>query len=82
VLGDLPTLREVWERSAIYVPPGDPDALRHALRTLIRDSLLRGVLAASARARASRFTPARMAAAYRALYDELCGAAAAREACA
>ena len=43
---------------------------------------LRSVLGASARARAARFTPARMAEAYRALYDELCGAGAAREACA
>jgi glycogen(starch) synthase len=82
VLGDLPTLREVWEHAAVYVPPGDPAALRYAIAALIRDPLLRGTLAASARARAARFTPARMAEAYRALYDELCGAAAAREVCA
>lgn len=82
VLGDLPSLREVWGPAARYVPPGDPGALGHAISTLIRDPLLRGVLAASARARASRFTPARMARAYRELYDELCGAGAAREVCA
>jgi glycosyltransferase involved in cell wall biosynthesis len=82
VLGDLPSLREVWEQAAVYVPPGDPGALQHALAALIRDPLLRGVLAASARARAARFTPACMAEAYRALYDELCGDEEAREVCA
>ncbi len=82
VLGDLPSLREVWGDAAVYVPPGDPGALERAISTLIRDPLLRGVLAASARARATRFTPTRMGDAYRALYDELCGAGAAREVCA
>jgi glycogen synthase len=82
VLGDLPTLREVWGHAALYVPPDDPGALRYAIGTLIRDPVLRGVLAASARTRAARYAPARMAAAYRDLYDELCGAGAAREVCA
>jgi glycogen(starch) synthase len=70
VLGDLATLREVWGDTAIYVPPGDPDALGFALNAAIRDPLSRGTRAARAHARARCSTPDRMAAAYRALYDE------------
>jgi glycosyltransferase involved in cell wall biosynthesis len=70
VLGDIPTLREVWGDTAVYVPPGDPDALGFALNALIRDPLARGARAARSRARARGLSPARMAAAYRALYDE------------
>jgi glycosyltransferase involved in cell wall biosynthesis len=75
VLGDIATLREVWGDTAVYVPPGDPDALASALTALIHDPLARGALAARSRARALRQTPARMAARYRALYDELAGRA-------
>ncbi|MGN6104295.1 MAG: glycosyltransferase family 4 protein, partial [Kofleriaceae bacterium] len=71
VLGELDTLREVWGNDAVYVPPGDPDALAFALDMLIRDPLRRGALAACARARALALSPRRMALAYRALYDEL-----------
>jgi glycosyltransferase involved in cell wall biosynthesis len=68
VLGDVPTLREVWCDTAVYVPPGDPDALGAALNTLIDDPRARGRYAARARARALGGTPARMAAAYHAVY--------------
>jgi len=71
VIGDVPTLREVWGDAAIFVPPGDPDALGFTLNTLIRDPLARGASAARSRARALSFTPVRMAAAYHALYDEV-----------
>lgn len=71
VLGDIPSLREVWGDVAIYVAPGDPAALGLALNALIRDPLARGARAASARVRAHALSPRRMAAAYRALYDEL-----------
>lgn len=71
VLGDIPSLREVWGNTAVYVPPGDPDALGFALNVMRRDPLGCGVYAARARARALTMTPARMAAAYRAVYAEL-----------
>jgi glycosyltransferase involved in cell wall biosynthesis len=71
VLGDIATLREVWGHTAVYVPPDDVDALVHAIESLVRDPLRRGGLAASARARALKLTPQRMAAAYRALYDDV-----------
>jgi glycosyltransferase involved in cell wall biosynthesis len=78
VLGDLATLREVWGDTAVYVPPGDPDALGFALNALIFDPLSRGAHAARSRARALAMTPDRMAAAYHALYDELIAAPALR----
>jgi glycogen synthase len=79
VLGDLDTFREVWDDAAVYVPPGDPQALEFALEALIRDPLRRGALAAYARVRALALTPRRMAAAYREVYDELAAAAPSRE---
>ena len=38
VLGDIPSLREIWGDAAVFVPPDDPDALADAhLRDLIAD---------------------------------------------
>lgn len=71
VLGDIPSLREVWGETAVYVPPGDPGALGFALNALIRDPLARGARGALARSRALRLSGSRMAAAYRALYAEI-----------
>ena len=35
VLGDIPSLREVWGEAAVFVPPDDDDALEAALRSLV-----------------------------------------------
>ncbi|NUZ05553.1 glycosyltransferase family 4 protein [Piscinibacter koreensis] len=69
VLGDLPSLREIWGGAALYVPPDDTDALRACLMRLIDDPALRRRCAAKALARAQRFTPERMVKAYLAAYD-------------
>jgi hypothetical protein len=37
VLGDVPSLREIWGDAALYVPPEDHDALHAALMRLIDD---------------------------------------------
>lgn len=71
VIGDIPALREVWRDIAIYVPPGDPDALGFALNALIREPLVRNTLGARARTRALELSPARMSNAYHGLYDEV-----------
>ena len=76
VLGDIPSLREIWDRAACFVPPDQPDALAEALEHLSRDTWRRERLAQRARARALRYTPARMAQAYTALYAQLKGAGA------
>jgi glycogen(starch) synthase len=71
VLGDIPSLREVWDGVAVFVPPGQPGALGEVLRHLIRDSQWRERMAQRARTRALRYTPARMAHAYMTLYTQL-----------
>jgi glycosyltransferase involved in cell wall biosynthesis len=68
VLGDIPSLREVWQEAALFVEPGDEAALGGALAQLIGDERLRAACAQAARRRARRFTPERMADRYLALY--------------
>ena len=71
VLGDLPSLREVWGDDATYVAPGDPSALRAQLDALIADRPRRECLGAAARGRALSFGADRMARAYAARYRSL-----------
>lgn len=71
VLGDLTTLRELWEGAAIFVSPDDPDTLRLAISGLIEDQELRQALAMRARRRALALTPRRMALAYVEAYTDL-----------
>jgi len=61
VLGDIPSLREVWENAALYVPPDDHEALRSVLQDLIANDALRCEMAQRARRRALHYTPERMA---------------------
>ena len=70
VLGDIPSLREVWGDSALFVPPADADALRGCLLHLIRNDRLRREMAERALCRAARYRPERMAQAYRAVYRQ------------
>jgi glycogen synthase len=79
VLGDIPSLREVWGDDALFVDPGDDDALAAALRLLIDDESLRHELASRARKRALRYTPDRMAAAYAGVYQLLAARRSAAE---
>ena len=71
VLGDIPSLREVWGDDAFYAAPEDHDALAAALLALIQDAPLRTSMGARAQRRARAFLPERQARAYLALYDEL-----------
>jgi glycosyltransferase involved in cell wall biosynthesis len=71
ILGDIPSLREVWDGAALFVPPDQPDALVEVLEHLIRDVWWRELMAQRARARALRYTPALMAHAYVRLYTQL-----------
>lgn len=73
VLGDIPTLREVWRNAALYVDPDDEAQLRETLVGLIRYPGRRRRMAARARRQALRYTPTAMAAGYRHLYGELLG---------
>lgn len=78
VLGDIPSLREVWGPAALYVPPDDTGALERTLLQLIARPDERGRLAHAARRRALQFQPAAMAAAWRAVAAGLAPALAGR----
>ena len=80
VLGDIPSLREVWGDAAFFVDPHDDDALTAALRLLVEEHSLRDDLAARARERAALYTPARMAAGYAEAYQFATTAAGREEA--
>ncbi|HLL91106.1 MAG TPA: glycosyltransferase family 4 protein [Tepidisphaeraceae bacterium] len=71
VIGDIPSLREVWADAAVFVPPDDHAALRAAIADLIADPAKRARVAARARVRAMQYTPRRMAEAYLAAYRSL-----------
>lgn len=71
VLGDIKSLREIWQDAALYVDPTNPDALTKAVDYLIRQPTTRKSMAERALARAQAFSPAPMARRYRTLYDEL-----------
>ena len=57
------------DRDALLVPPGDPAALRGALRLLLDDPALRDRLVDSGRERADEFSMARLASRYLELYE-------------
>lgn len=71
ILGDIPSLREVWQDAAIFVKPDDYQALEKAVNTLIDNEDLRISNAKKVRRRALYFTPERMAEGYLALYENL-----------
>jgi glycosyltransferase involved in cell wall biosynthesis len=68
VLGDIPSLREIWGPAALYVNPDDHKQLAATLECLIANPAWRIALARAARARAVWFSPERMADRYMAAY--------------
>jgi glycosyltransferase involved in cell wall biosynthesis len=73
VLGDIPSLREIWGDAAVYVNPDDPEALLAAIEELIAEPERLRCTAARARQRALFFTPAAMAHGYLAVYRSVIG---------
>jgi glycogen synthase len=71
VLGDVPSLREVWGDAAVFVPPDDHARLAAVLRDLVADPGRCTELGARARERALGYPPERMAAGYRAVYADV-----------
>ena len=71
VLGDVPSLREVWGDAAVFVPPDDTALLEAALRRLILDADLRARASEAAKLRAGRYTPERMTAGYLEAYERV-----------
>jgi glycosyltransferase involved in cell wall biosynthesis len=79
VLGDIPSLRELWRDAAIFVPPEDATCLADVCRALMEDHSRREDLAQHGFERAQTFTPEKMANAY---LDTYCLAMNERYACA
>lgn len=72
VLGDIPSLHEMWEGAAVFVPPDDAQAWANALNDLAENAHRRQCLAAQARQRARRLTLTAQANRYVQLYGALC----------
>jgi len=71
VLGDIPSLREIWDDAALYVPPADSSALTKAIEAIIRDNALRTEMAGRAAARAKAYTSSGLARRYMRAYRSL-----------
>ncbi|APR75716.1 Glycosyltransferase [Minicystis rosea] len=71
VLGDIPSLRELWGGAALFVDPGDPLDLQRALAGLAGNPGVRAALGDRARLRAREYSSDRMGLAYLALYEEV-----------
>jgi glycogen(starch) synthase len=69
VLGDIPSLRELWGDAAVFVPPRDIDAIAATTNALIADAPRRAALAEAARLRAEEYGMGQMAGAYREVYE-------------
>ena len=71
VLGDIDSLRELWNGAAIFVSPDDHVTLERTLRDLMEDDVSRKTLGELAKARAKCFSTKRMAASYVDLYKRM-----------
>lgn len=71
VLADMPTFRELWDGAATFVAGEDEAVWVAAIERLLAAPAERAALAAAARERAGRYTPAATAAAMVRLYDGL-----------
>ncbi|MBP2294627.1 glycosyltransferase family 4 protein [Azospirillum rugosum] len=76
VLGDIPTLRELWDGAALFVDPDNRTALARALTTLADNPARVKALGAAARKRAHEFTAVRMVRGTLDAYAELLSKAA------
>ena len=71
VLGDIPSLREVWGDAARYVGPDDHRSLAATVNELLEDDASRRLMGARAMARARLFSPDRFARSYLQIYEHL-----------
>jgi glycosyltransferase involved in cell wall biosynthesis len=77
VLSDIPTHREIWDESAIFVPPREDETFAAVIEFLLEDADEREELGQLARSRASHYTPERMTRGMAELYARVAAAAVA-----
>ncbi|WP_224981847.1 glycosyltransferase family 4 protein [Geomonas agri] len=73
VLGDIPSLRELWDGAALFVDPESAMDLQKQLRALCADRSRQASLREKALERSRSFTAAKMTAGYLSLYSRLRG---------
>jgi glycogen synthase len=78
VLGDIPSLREIWGDAAIFVDPADRRALRDVLNGLAKQPELVAQWGTRARSAAELYSPERMLDSYLDVYAEAAVAYSAR----
>ena len=71
VLGDIPSLREVWDDAATFVDPGDEAALRDVVSDVIEDPEALAERQRAAADRAAAYSAAAMGAAYAGHYARI-----------
>jgi glycogen synthase len=77
VLGNIPSLRELWRDAALFVDPDDHEQLAHALQRLIADGELRRTIARRCRTRAFAFDSRELGSGYMHAYESALTAAGA-----
>jgi glycosyltransferase involved in cell wall biosynthesis len=70
VLGDIPSLREIWQDAAIFISPDDASRWTSELNALAQDAGRQAELGQCALDRGLEFSPERMATAYASAYKE------------
>jgi glycogen synthase len=71
VLGDIPSLREIWDGAAVFVRPDDPMQLESEIQRIIDGSERRARLGSMALVRAKELTAERMTSQYLRLYSNV-----------
>jgi glycogen(starch) synthase len=74
VLGNIPSLKEIWQNCAVFVDTDDVAKLAAVCNQLLRNQELSSDYGRKAQERAKMFSLTKMAAQYERLYDELAGA--------
>jgi glycogen synthase len=71
VLGDIPSLKEIWQDAAVYVDTDDAESLAQAINDLLADKELLNLYRSKAAIRAKLFTAEAMCGEYLHLYHQL-----------
>jgi glycosyltransferase involved in cell wall biosynthesis len=71
VLGNISSLNEIWEDTAMYFDPDDKEQAVNVINRLIKDDRLRAEISSKSSGRAKEFTIEKMASEYMELYKGL-----------